>query len=225
MTDDETRIAEIRQRAETARYGERAWTTLTKSLIHEDVPWLLDRLRATEAERDAEKDARDEVQEKIAYLRRNCMGLSEQELRQKIGAVDSAEWRRGYYWNTVVAEHRDKQVAAEVAQRAAEARAAEAEAVIAKARAVVARPLTWQESLSRDHSGKPFARMIDRYDVAAILSGASSAALARVKAEIWQEGMFAGAKWQLTAPTSDDPTRPSSEDDFPANPYRAGADQ
>lgn len=64
--------------------------------------------------------ARDEVQEKIAYLRRNCMNLPEQELRQKISAVDSAEWRLGYYWNTLVAEHRDRATRAEYAQREAE---------------------------------------------------------------------------------------------------------
>ena len=60
-------------------------------------------------------DARDEVQEKIAYLRRNCMGLPEQELRQKVSAVGEAEWKRGYYWNRLIAEERDRATRAQFA--------------------------------------------------------------------------------------------------------------
>ena len=81
---------------------------------------LRNALDALIAEYERIAAARDEVQEKIAYLRRNCMGIPEQELRQKIGAVGEAEWKLGYYWNTLVAEERDRATRAEVAQREAE---------------------------------------------------------------------------------------------------------
>ena len=87
---------------------------------HESADRLADALRALIAEHERVVAARDEVQEKIAYLRRNCMGLPEQELRQKIGAVGEAEWKLGYYWNTLVREERDRATRAEVAQREAE---------------------------------------------------------------------------------------------------------
>lgn len=88
-------------------------------------------LRDLIAEHEQVLDARDEVQEKIAYLRRNCQGLSEQTLRQKIGAVGAAEWKRGYYWNHLVREERQRANRAEIREREAERRADAAEARLA----------------------------------------------------------------------------------------------
>jgi bacterioferritin-associated ferredoxin len=90
------------------------------SILTEHEVELRAALGALIAEHERVVAARDEVQEKIAYLRRNCMGLPEQELRQKIGAVGEAEWKLGYYWNTLVGEERDRASRAEVLTREAE---------------------------------------------------------------------------------------------------------
>ena len=184
----------------------------TDSLLGERAD-LLDRLRTAEAERDAEKDARDEVQEKIAYLRRNCMGLPEQELRQKIGAVGSAEWKRGYYWNTLVLKHNDRANAAEVAQRRAEERATAAGARAAEAEAVIA------EAVKEPHADTCATELSPDagYECSchrAILESNRPSALARVKAEAWDEGAHRvvdwNKRWPLVMPTD--------------NPYRKGDD-
>lgn len=136
--DDLARIEELAEKArsEMADVTEglivRSFAARSMGDLADEIDALVAGVRSLQEENAALEDARDEVHEKIAYLRRNCMGISEQELRQKIGAVGSAEWARGYYWNTLVAEHRDKQVAAEVAQRQAEAEARSLQARIAE---------------------------------------------------------------------------------------------
>lgn len=78
-----------------------------------------------EAELLAERERSDEVMEKIVYLRRACLDLSLDELRQKLTAVGPAEWSRGIYWNPLVEEWRKLYLSAkengrEVARQLAE---------------------------------------------------------------------------------------------------------
>lgn len=93
----------------------RVWTEHARAALEAaDLPSLIEeneRLRA----------AYDEVEEKIAFLRRGCQVVDGEELRRRISAVGPAEWKQGYYWNRLVREERDRAVEAQFAQRGAEA--------------------------------------------------------------------------------------------------------
>jgi hypothetical protein len=77
---------------------------------------------STPTEEDVEqlRAAYDEVMEKLAFLRRGCQNVDGEELRRRISAVGAAEWKRGFYWNRLVREERDRAVEAQLAQRRAE---------------------------------------------------------------------------------------------------------